>query len=71
MSIHIGGINLADSVINTEFRLSVLERVVDKLLLTAHPGTLTAQDMEKIRKEVFESMQKKYPEAGIGLKNRG
>jgi hypothetical protein len=71
MSIHIGGINLADSVINTEFRLSVLERVVDKLLLTAHSGTLTVQDMEKIRKEVLESMQKKYPEAGIGLKNGG
>ena len=65
MSISIGGIDLTDSVINTEFRLGVLERVVDKLLRVAPAGTLTDQDMKHIREAVMNDLQKKYPDAGI------
>lgn len=65
MSISIGGINLADSVINAEFRLAVLERVVDRLLAAAPPGTLNESQMRAIREEVFDVLKKKYPEAGL------
>lgn len=65
----IGGIDLTDSIINTEFRLGVLERVVDKLLRVAPPGALSEQDMMCIRDEVLKAMQKKYPDAGISQKS--
>lgn len=66
--INVGGINITDSVINTEFRLGVLERIVDKLLRVAPPGTLSVSEMESIRAEVLSAMKKKYPEAGITSK---
>ena len=69
MSLSIGGIDLTDSIINTEFRLGVLERVVDRLLRVAPLGTVTETDMKKIREEVLQTLQKKYPEAGITTKN--
>lgn len=69
MSLSIGGIDLTDSIINTEFRLGVLERVVDRLLRVAPLGTVTDADMKKIRDEVLQALQKKYPEAGITTKN--
>ncbi len=68
MPIKFAGIDLADSAINTEFRVGVLERLVDRLLRQAPPGTVTEADMEAIRKEVLESLQRKYPDAGIGAK---
>jgi hypothetical protein len=63
--INIGGVNLFDTAINTEFRIAVLERVVDRLLRTAAPGTLLPADMERFREEVLKEMQKKYPNAGL------
>lgn len=69
MSLSIGGIDLTDSIINTEFRLGVLERVVERLLRVAPLGTVTDSDMKKIREDVLESLQKKYPEAGITTKS--
>lgn len=65
MGIFIGGIDLADSVINAEFRIGVLERIVDRLIRAAPPGTLAQADMENIRKEVMQQLQGKYPDAGI------
>ena len=32
MGIEIGGIDLAESALNTEFRVAVLERIIDKLV---------------------------------------
>lgn len=68
MGINIGGIDIADSLINTEFRVTVLEKIVDRLLQIAPPGTLTVQDIENLRNEAIEIMRKKYPEAGITRK---
>lgn len=65
MGISIGGIDLADSVINAEFRIGVLERIVDRLLRVAPAGTLTEQDMKQIREAVISDLQKRYPDAGI------
>ena len=68
MSISIGGINLGETVINTEFRINVLERVVDKLISHAPSGALTTECMEQIRKDALKALQEKYPNAGIGRK---
>ena len=68
MGIQIGGIDVANAVIDAEFRLNVLEKVVDKLLSVAPPGTLTGQDIEKFRDESIAILQNKYPSAGITKK---
>lgn len=65
MSIKIGEVDLFDSAINTEFRVGVLERVVDKLLRAAPFGAISPQDIDRIRDEVLAEMQKKYPNAGL------
>ena len=65
----VGDINVVDTLINTEFRITVLERVIDRLLRVAPPGTLTAQDIENIRKETVAILQKKYPNSGITFKS--
>ena len=48
-----GGIDLANSVVNTEFRIGVLERVIDLLIRAAPPNTLSQEDIENIRTEVL------------------
>lgn len=65
MGVSIAGIDLADSAINAEFRITVLERIVDRLLANAPPGTLTPLDMTTIRRESLSALQRKYPQAGI------
>ena len=62
------GINLADSIVNAEFRIGVLERLVDRLIRIAPPGALTQEDFEEIRNEVFEQMKKRYPDAELTSK---
>jgi hypothetical protein len=68
MSIQIGGINLADAIVNSEFRIAVLERIVDRLLKVSPPGTLTPEAMEVIQSETIQMLQKKYPQAGLQKK---
>ena len=63
MSISVGGINIIDSIINSEYRITILEMIVDRLLQKVPAGTLTNQDIEKIRNDTIELLQKKYPTA--------
>ena len=66
MSIKIGGIDVAQSALDSEFRIIVLERILE-VVLNKIGGTnvLTAQEIDKIREEAFQQLQKKYPEAGL------
>lgn len=68
MSIQVGGVDLLDSVLNNEFRLAVLEKVIDRLIRVAPPGALTDKDLEKFREEAIREMQHKYPGAGLKKK---
>jgi len=68
MSIRIGDIDVTNGIIDTEFRITVLEKVIDRLLRVAPPGTITDKDIEKFRDESIEILQKKYPSAGITKK---
>ena len=68
MGISIAGIDLTDSVINAEYRIGVLERIIDRLLRVAPTGTMNDADMRAIRAEVLAALQKKYPDAGISTK---
>ncbi len=64
MGIKFGEID-ATQILDNEFKIMVLERIVDKLLL-ATPGV--AISIESIRKEVVAQIQKKYPNSGIEYK---
>ena len=68
MSIQVGDINLVDNAINSEFRIGVLEKIIDKIIVRMPAGTLTQADIDKIRDGVLEEMKKKYPNMGLGPK---
>jgi len=68
MSISIGGINIADSVLNLEFRLGVLERIIDTLGQRGQLGSLNQAEIEAIREQVLADLQKRYPDSGITKK---
>lgn len=63
--INIGGINLTDSIINTEFRIGVLEKIVEQLASQTYAGNFSQQSIEKARETTLLEMQKKYPDAGL------
>jgi hypothetical protein len=71
MSIHIGGLDLTDTVVNLEFRMGVLERVMDKVSAFVPAGALTKADLEAIRDQVMKDMQKRYPDLGLTPKKNG
>lgn len=66
MSIKIAGVDLFSQGLDNEFRITVLEKVVDKIL-SKQPTILSKDEYNQIRKEVVANLQKKYPEAGIQL----
>ena len=68
MGMRIGDIDIPDSIIDAEFRITVLEKVIDRLLRVAPPGTLTEKDINIFRDEAIELLQKKYPASGITKK---
>lgn len=70
MSIQIGEIDVASQILENEYRIMVLERVVDRLIqrFPVIGGPISAQEMDEIRRSVIEQLQKKYPKSGITLK---
>ena len=70
MSIKIGDVDIASQILENEFRIGVLEGVID-ILLSRFPSIggppITQNDMDKIRQTIVENLQKKYPNSGISL----
>ncbi|WP_043766593.1 hypothetical protein [Algiphilus aromaticivorans] len=66
MGVKFGEID-SSQILDNEFRILVLERVVDHLL-TSNPTGALGLDIQNIRKDVLEVMKKKYPNSGIELK---
>ena len=64
MSIKIAGVDLFSQGLDNEFRITVLERIVDKIL-SKNPTILSTDDLGNIRADVVKVLQQKYPEAGI------
>jgi len=65
MSISVGGINIPNSLIDCEWRIGVLEAILDRIIPYVPAGTITPQVVEQIREDVFAKLQRKYPEAGL------
>lgn len=68
MGIKFGEID-ANQILDNEFRLGVLERLLERVLIN-NPGLIkpSAEDIEKIRIAVVENLKKKYPKSGIEFK---
>jgi len=69
MAIKFGEID-ANQILENEFRINVLERIVSDLA-RRNAGRLefpTAEEIEGFRLEVVAQLQKKYPLSGIGYK---
>lgn len=67
MSIKIGNVDILNQTLDNEFKIRVLEIIVDNILLK-NPNILSKSQLKEIRLNVLKSLQKKYPEAGIELK---
>ncbi|GIU53721.1 hypothetical protein [Shewanella sp. KT0246] len=66
MGIKFGEID-SNQILDNEFRIMVLESVVDRILQT-NPAAVANLNMQEIRNKVVADLQKKYPNSGIGLK---
>lgn len=65
MAISVGSINLVDGVIDSQYRIAVLEKIVQHLVTRMPPGSLTQADVARFQQEALDDLQKRYPEAGI------
>ncbi|MHC4575204.1 MAG: hypothetical protein ACYS76_13915 [Planctomycetota bacterium] len=73
MGMKIGDVDVASQIIENEYRIMVLENVIERLtaklpLLGGPP--ISPQEMNEIRRSVVEQLQKKYPNSGITLKEQ-
>jgi hypothetical protein len=71
MSIIIGGINLAESIINFEYELNRTQQILDWVIQHNQIKPPSAADMARIEGEAFSYLTKKYPHAGISAKAKG
>lgn len=69
MGIRVGGIDLAGGVLDAEYRIAVLEKILERLLVQVAPDALSQEDLDRFRREAIADLQAKYPDAGIGLKS--
>lgn len=69
MGIKFGEID-SQQILDNEFRIGVLENVID-LLLSKNPelAKFTLEDLDNINRKVTERLQLKYPGSGIKLNN--
>lgn len=68
MSISVGSVNLVDGILDAQYRIAVLERIVEHLIRRTPAGAITQADIQKYQAEALAEMQKRYPDAGITKK---
>lgn len=66
MSIKIGDFDIANQLLDNEFRVSVLEKLLEKILNNNRNLVLPSQEeLDLIRQKTAEELKKKYPNSGI------
>ena len=68
MSISVGGINLPEAVLDSQYRIAVLEKIVEHLMRRMPPGTISDADVKIYQDQVLQDLQARYPSAGINRK---
>ena len=64
MGISIGGVNLFQQSLDNEYRITILEKILEKIV-NKKPDILSENDIQAIKSEALVFLQNKYPEAGI------
>lgn len=66
MGIQIGDIDIVKQGIENEFRIMVLEKILERILNTNQSLSQPSVDeIERIRREMVEVLRTKYPNSGI------
>ncbi len=69
MGINIGGIDIAQSTIDAEFKIAVLEKIVEKMLnKMGGVAIISENELNMIRENALKELQIKYPNAGLKRK---
>ena len=64
MSISVGGVDLAQGIIDAQYRIATLEKIVEHLV-RRNPGSISEDDVRRYRQEALADLQRRYPDAGI------
>lgn len=67
MGIKFGEID-ATQIIENEYRIGVLERIIELILQRSSITVIKPNEIQAIRDNVIIQLQKKYPNSGIALK---
>ncbi|MBW8001866.1 MAG: hypothetical protein FVQ80_07560 [Planctomycetes bacterium] len=67
MGVKFGEID-SGQILSNEFKVAVLERVVEWLVNNTSMVTPNQLDLQAIRKSVVKELKKKYPKSGIEYK---
>lgn len=68
MGINIGGIDIAQSALDAEFKVTVLEKIVEKMLNKMGGTSIISEvELNEIRENAFKELQIKYPNAGLTI----
>lgn len=70
MSVKIAGIDLFSQGLDNEYRITILEKILDKIVSNNPIIKITKDEIEDIKKSTLISLQRKYPEAGIAEGNK-
>lgn len=62
MGISIGNIDLGKAVLELEFQTKLNSRLIELLLNSEKPAGLTQEKIDLLKKEIAESINKKYGE---------
>ncbi|WP_396179647.1 hypothetical protein [Flavobacterium sp.] len=66
MGIKIGDIDIANQIIDNDFRIGVLEKILEKLLNSNKNLVLPTQmEIEDFREKTATELKAKYPNSGI------
>jgi len=71
MGIKIGDVDVASQIIQNEYRIGVLELLLETLLKrmpTLGGRPIPQQEIQEIRRRVVAMLREKYPESGIELR---
>ena len=64
--VSVSGVNLLEALVQAELRIMILEKIVQDLI---NSQPVTARnfnvDMDSLRREALNDLQKKYPDLGI------
>ena len=58
-------LTLMELLVNAEWRISVLEHVIDKLIASLPTSTIDEEDLESWREAGFAELQLRYPTATL------